>query len=135
MIELVEKLIESALNDPWFSEFFADFATQEGANGSCGLATDCFRRIVLDYYPDLKNIGEVHFSDLPRENSLIPCFLYSAAPHPYYQNPIEWGGHCVFRVGGWLIDWTARQFDPSAPFPLVFPCPKSELYDWELDDR
>lgn len=29
--------------------------------------------------------------------------------------------HYAARVGPWLIDWTARQFDPEAPWPLVAP--------------
>lgn len=126
MTELVEKLVELGLNDP----LILGFTTPEGADGSCGQATDYFRMIVLDHYPDLKNIGEVHFSNLPRIDPLIPCFPYSVVEHTWYQTPIPWGGHCVFRVGEWLIDWTARQFNQEAPFPLVFRAPKSELYDW-----
>jgi len=29
-------------------------------------------------------------------------------------------GHTVARVDGWYIDFTARQFDAAAPFPLVW---------------
>lgn len=40
-------------------------------------------------------------------------------PHKlYYDN--GYGGHTVVKVGRFWIDFTARQFDPGAPFPLVW---------------
>lgn len=33
--------------------------------------------------------------------------------------PIILNGHTAVRVGDQVYDWTARQFDPDAPHPLV----------------
>lgn len=37
--------------------------------------------------------------------------------------PWQWGVftcHYVVQVGGWLVDWTARQFHAAAPFPALY---------------
>lgn len=47
-------------------------------------------------------------------------FLYQEAPHHWYRNGCRWEGHVVVKIGNICIDWTARQFHPSAPFPLIF---------------
>ena len=33
-------------------------------------------------------------------------------------------GHCVNYVEGVVIDWTARQYNGKAPFPLIYTPPK-----------
>jgi hypothetical protein len=39
-------------------------------------------------------------------------------PHWYPNKDFE--GHAVVYVGGVVVDWTAKQYDPKAPCPLVF---------------
>lgn len=35
--------------------------------------------------------------------------------------PVVLNGHFAVQVGDTIYDWTARQFDPTAPVPLVEP--------------
>jgi hypothetical protein len=57
-------------------------------------------------------------------------------------NPDELLTHCVVLVtdqegdylGDYLIDWTARQYDPTADHPaLIRPWPKAEVVDEDED--
>lgn len=42
--------------------------------------------------------------------------------HPYWRNtPPTSRLHYVTQVGGWAVDWTARQFGADYPHPLVYP--------------
>lgn len=56
---------------------------------------------------------------------------YCAQQKQHYPLPVQWakkypptfGGcryHCVVKIGKLRIDWTARQFDPQAPVPLIW---------------
>jgi hypothetical protein len=36
------------------------------------------------------------------------------------EGPGRCTGHAVFGLGRWRVDWTARQFDPTSPFPVVW---------------
>ena len=39
---------------------------------------------------------------------------------PEWYPDIDSEGHCVNYVEGVVIDWTARQYNSEAPFPLIF---------------
>ncbi len=112
--EEILALTELAAQDPEI----AAFASPEGADGSCGYATDLFLDIAEQLLPGAE-IDEAHFGPA-RKITASDRYLYNEAPHPWYLSGCKWPGHVVAIVGGWLIDWTARQFDPNAPFPLIF---------------
>ena len=40
-------------------------------------------------------------------------------PHPSYPSDVL-EGHAVALFGEWVVDLTARQFDPSLPFPFYW---------------
>lgn len=46
-------------------------------------------------------------------------------PKWYPNIPSE--GHCVNYVEGVVIDWTARQYNAKAPFPLIYRPPKKAM--------
>ena len=108
----------------------ACFANPREADGNCGLAVDIFLDIVQDVLPEVET-EEVHFTATSRwyeersamKVACISAFSYRHARHHWYLSGCRWPGHIVARVGDWLIDWTARQFNPVAPFPLVFRMP------------
>ena len=103
----------------------ARFADPKRADGCCGLATEYFLEMVEKLFPKLK-IEEVHFTDRCKVFQKLPgltSMAYDRVRHPWYQKGCRWDGHAVPCVAGWCVDWTARQFDPDAPFPLVFRLP------------
>lgn len=115
-----------------FAEAHPEFATVDGADGCCGLATDLFIEMA-----EALNVGcpmeELHFTSRRlwaaefrhpelREGG-IPCFHYSKGPPLFHGGLSDHMGHIVVRVGELCVDWTARQFRPDAPFPFVFSVP------------
>lgn len=118
-----------------FKEQHPEFGCPDEADGNCGYATDLFLEMVEMLHPEMYNPmaeGEIHFTSTRRlarqrkyvhpgwGNDDIPTFRYTDAPHHWYRNGCEWSGHVCAHVGEWVIDWTARQFRPDAPFPLAF---------------
>ena len=71
-----------------------DLATQNGSADQCYSASMAFTKVLLG---------------TGIQNSTIPSVFVDES----YTN------HRVVKVDDLLIDWTARQYDPSAPFPLV----------------
>ncbi len=111
-------LLQLAIEDPEL----ASFASPAAADGMCGLATDLFHDLTEIVLPEAR-LGEVHFTPKRQKDA----FAYQDAPHPWYRSGCRHPGHCVAVIGNWLVDWTARQFDPEAPFPLVFQLDAGEV--------
>ncbi len=112
----LEALLELACTE----EFLVGLDVPSEADGSCGTATDVFLDLVELLVPEAR-CDEAHF--VPKEawrRGINNLYAYTQTPHPWYLDGCNWPGHCVPVVDGWYIDWTARQFDPAAPFPLVF---------------
>lgn len=83
------------------------YNTSSGARDCCDVASEEFQNFVLAYKAPAETIrykkeGSTTFSDYP----------YEKAPGCIF--------HDVVKVDCWFIDWTARQFDPEAPFPAVW---------------
>lgn len=51
--------------------------------------------------------------------SNVEVFEFDSPPHHWYINS-TWPGHVVSKLDKYFIDWTARQFNPIAPYPLIF---------------
>lgn len=86
--------------------------TPSGANGMCGWASAVFARMCpmatpLDVQGSLINFLEPDSG----ENGGVA----------WHSRIGQWESAChtVTRAGRWYFDWTARQFDPSAPWPVV----------------
>ena len=118
----LQTLIDLALEDPEF----ARFSEAEEADGCCGLATDLFHSLIEDLGVKA-SLDEVHFMSSKKylrqkrdwwDRSFR--FRYLHTPHRWYRSGCHWDGHVAALVDGWIVDFTARQFDPAAPFPLVF---------------
>lgn len=108
-------LMTSAMADPEL-QLFQDPGM---ANGSCGLAVDRFLDLLDEH--EIAGGYEVHFR--ARDNITFrrsDLYAYEDAPHGWYLGGCEHPGHIVAVLGGWVVDWTARQFVPDAPWPLVF---------------
>lgn len=108
---LIDKAIEAFLE---FAEA-EGYSTSEGASDNCNHASDEFLHELLaevGIEGEIEHYGqsvEIDHVDYPYEM-------------PYYVD-----FHWVVRVGDWLIDWTARQFEEEAPFPAVW---KGERREW-----
>jgi len=89
-----------------------DWNTDE-RHGQCVEACNDFLNL-LDTYGlkgDIQSWNAPGFN--PKEQGLLPEKTF----------PWSWEGwyyHAVVEVQGLLIDWTAKQFDPNAPFPTVW---------------
>jgi hypothetical protein len=90
--------------------------TPEKAHGACAIASYDFRDFLTGRGLDSEvwdiTIGEQHDSYI--------CPMY-----PKVLGPDAYDGHCVVFVKGvsvlgTVVDWTARQYNPDAPYPLVF---------------
>ena len=112
------KLTDSkALNEAIAS--FLPFAEQEGyddpdsALGMCNHASDEF----LHELTKRRIEGEIeHYED---------HILIDQKDYPYGLSDCQF--HWAVRVGDWIIDWTARQFDNAAPFPAIW---KGQRREW-----
>ena len=89
-------------------------ASRSGARGRCSEAS-------------------VAFCNLTREDGLRCNVWYIVLDKDHDQYFSEWypdiefEGHCVVFVEGVVIDWTARQYNPAAPFPLIYRPPKKAM--------
>lgn len=86
-------------------EAFRDYArerrwnTMDGAYNFCAIASDEFI--------EQTGLGRIVHFDWPH------------AQHAY---PLQAGGawHQVVEYEGWIVDWTARQYDWDADFPMMY---------------
>lgn len=120
-----------------FREQHPEYQDPDKAEGHCGEATDSFLSLVESFFPRA-DTGEVHFasSRVCRAQQaatdacwdVIPMFPYKKGPSAYRAAGNrdvgdDLGGHIVARVGTVCIDWTARQYDRYADYPLIFNLP------------
>lgn len=121
--DLLKKIVSKTAKRKQFSKY-----QDPGiADGACETASMYFLQLLEEEFSKRnlqlpRMFGEVDFiSDAKflgtngRYN-----FMYHHAPHHWYLYGCRWPGHVVARVDDVLIDWTARQFHPLAPFPLIF---------------
>lgn len=83
-----------------FLRVHQEWATPEGAKGHCSTATGAFLDLLL-------------------ERNLITPQGQFAGEWDNEEVVIEGESHHVARVRDYLIDWTARQYDPEAAFPKI----------------
>lgn len=70
--------------------------------------------------PELAGLCDVATAEFLEEVSgKSHCFL--VRKHPLYPTEgFEWWWHEIAQVGKYFVDWTPRQFDSQAPWPLVW---------------
>jgi hypothetical protein len=104
-------------------------ANPRHARNRCGSATDGFYWHLFYAWPDRH-----HDSNRLKGVATIEVRF---ASHPDVP-------HMALYVNGLVVDWTARQFDPTSPFPIVEPfehyCarlarPPSPQYRWEAGQK
>jgi hypothetical protein len=81
--------------------------TQDGATNACDHASNEF----------LHHLERLGISDAEIEHFDGELVL-DRHDYPWILPPESW--HWAVRVGDTLIDWTARQFDETAPFPAIW---------------
>lgn len=103
--EAIEAFLPTAINEGW--------GIDEYAEDNCHHASDEFlhKLAELDIDGALIEHWDPHIEQDQRD---YPYALWTCSYH--------W---CV-RLGEWLIDWTAAQFDDDAPLPAVWRGPKRE---------
>lgn len=100
-----------------FLDTFGDWAviaTDEEANYGSGLCADASADLVT--YLEHEHAGEVRW--LGPGRATFP----TVDPHPDYPEDAH-RAHAVAVFDDWVVDLTARQFDPSLPFPWFWRCP------------
>lgn len=84
-------------------------------HGMCAEACDEFLHLIQRYRPDLYHLATIRTWE--RGLGSFEPGIDLDQPFPYEWGDFRW--HWVVQVGPWLIDWTARQFDPNNHFPVV----------------
>jgi hypothetical protein len=100
------KLIEN------FKEENPSLADHKSAHGRCAEASGAFRWLAIE--DGLKCTTWEIVLDKDHDQYLCP---------EWYPN-IIFEGHYVNYVEGVVIDWTVRQYNGKAPFPLIYRPPK-----------
>lgn len=77
-------------------------ATPEGAHDQCVTESERFHGWLLDHGIEAHVVNGFQFGT-------------------FMGKVVVTDGHTAVQVGHVVYDWTARQFDPAAPFPLVQP--------------
>jgi hypothetical protein len=109
------------------------------ADGHCAVAADEFRHLVRQLALPL-NVRDIQFvpdDEADEERRKVadasismppPSFRilgYCDPEHSWYANGCKWGGHVAIVINNKIcVDFTARQFSPKAPWPLVYPLPE-----------
>lgn len=109
-IEAIDKAIAIFMDDAQLQ----DFHTEDGAHGQCNEASDQFTHVLAEL--GIKDVHIEHYE---------PNIHMDRGDYPYKMSGCSW--HWAVRIGEWIIDWTARQFEPEAPFPAVW---KGEKRKW-----
>lgn len=106
--EAIESFLPLALSEGW--------DTPEGASNQCTVASDEFVHWLEKRGNGL--VGEIEHYD--------PDIALDRKDYPY-EDLAGCYLHWAVRVGGTVVDWTARQFTDNAPFPAVY---RSKRREW-----
>jgi hypothetical protein len=98
-----------------FKDRHPEWSTQEGALFKCVDASYEFIAFLNDF--GLKAKTFEFGVDEPNRNP-DPMIFKSGANE---SGRIRSWGHCIVELGELLIDWTARQYVATAPFPYIIP--------------
>src|SRR5271157_1343144 len=112
---MISKQLKAVIAE--FAEDFSKYSTQAGALYQCCDATDEFLRLVrekLDYF-DTVAIRRFEFSI--RESTGLHSQIYKLGLNEAGLQRADW--HCIVNTKNVLIDWTAKQYVATAPFPLI----------------
>jgi hypothetical protein len=90
-------------------EFGADLATVCSEPGNCAMVSDHLASWLAE--------RGVAARLVTGHEAVDPAWAARAGVRP----GSEEDAHTAVRVGGWVVDLTARQFDPRAPLPRVEP--------------
>ena len=96
------------------------------ADGECTSTSEEFiEHLIRCNVPLRGDLRMVHYcARTARYHPLRPRLLtreeYTSMTPEQRKLPGQYRHHSVFACGRLRIDWTARQFDPKAPFPLVW---------------
>ena len=108
-----QQLLEGAISTFLPHAEQEEYNTRAGATDNCTHACDEFLHVLEDFGIE----GDIEYFE--------PDIYMDMIDYP-------WGSmgtsrfHWAIRVGDFVIDWTARQFDEEAPFPAVWKCPRRE---------
>lgn len=99
----------------WTSMFRHQYASPEGADGQCAACS-------LDFNSELRDVLGVYATTADWYADRRGVDQGQPVPHPWFDNLHEsvYRGHTCTLVDGWYIDFTARQFYPEAPYPLIW---------------
>lgn len=100
-----------------FKRTHPQYATQRGALYQC---VDASYRFIALLNTDYKIYSAKTFEfgvDEPNRNP-DPTIFKEGVNESNHDRSM---GHCIVEVDGLLIDWTARQYVETAPFPYLIP--------------
>lgn len=102
-----------------------EYDTKKGAHGYCDIASGCFAKTLEEWGFSSKDysLREYLFDPTTKEEKKIAKedrFLALFPFSKYSKSGQYCNFHCVIKVGNFIVDWTARQFDETAPFPAIW---------------
>ena len=86
-----------------------EYSTWEGAHDQCFVASERFQNMLVD-------LKLIDFKNFESEFDVMQVSFWGKDHLPL---PEEYKEHWVFRWRDIVVDWTARQFDPSAKWPEI----------------
>lgn len=96
------------------------------AHGDCGAATWRFIQFLKYHFvKEARWAKELHYrACTSRHYPINVKFLTIKENDSILREALRpcggWTEHVVVKIGRLRIDWTARQFDPKSPFPLIW---------------
>ncbi len=116
-----------------FQEAIEDFRCERDflrvpkeADGECTRTSEQFITHLIDCGVPLRgDLRVIHYdARTARYHPLKPKLLtrkeFESMTPAQRKLPGQYRHHSVFACGRLRIDWTARQFDPKAPFPVIW---------------
>jgi hypothetical protein len=97
-----------------FAQKHQRWSTQAGAEYQCDTASDIFIQFAKERGIEAKRF---EFTLGQECNPDRATFRYGSNEAGHVR--ADW--HCIVDVEGFLIDWTARQYVETAPFPYIIP--------------
>ena len=96
------------------------------ADGTCGSYSYRFQRFLIEHnVPEGSKAKDLDYAACTARHHPLKPEILTVAQNQFIEDYAhrdigQWSGHTVVKIGRLRIDWTARQFDPTAPVPLIW---------------
>jgi hypothetical protein len=116
--------LEEAIEE--FKKLFAWLEDPKEADGKCGAKSYTFIQFLKQNgVPEAALAKDLDYTACTARHHPLKPEILTRKQDRYIEDYAhrgigQWCGHTVVKIGRLRIDWTARQYDPEAPFPLIW---------------